>query len=185
MSMQQQAAPRPRRAEAPPAPPQRVQQNIVTFDRAEPAPAAARAETVPPAAVGGPVEAGAAKSTVMMKAVRLAPARWRISSQGELERSLDAGANWQIVPIQKGAAFRAVSALDTEIWAGGAAGALYHSTDGGQSWTRVVPRAGETVLRADIARVDFTDPLRGIVATGSGETWVTADGGRTWTVRRP
>lgn len=180
LSMAQQAAPAPRRAQAAPpaAPSQGTQQNMVTADRAEAvAPAASTASTVDIPA----------KGAVMMKSsvVRVAPARWRVSDKGKVERSLDSGATWSVLPVQGGASFRAVSAVENDVWAGGAAGALYHSADGGQTWTRVVPRTAESALTSDITRVEFTDTSRGVVATASGETWITADAGRTWTARRP
>ena len=37
--------------------------------------------------------------------------------------------------------FRALAANDSDIWVGGAAGALYHSSDAGQHWIRVYPAA--------------------------------------------
>lgn len=169
LSMSQQAAPAAQAAptQAPPSP-ARVRQNVVA-DRDEAVATATSAEV------------SAAKSTVMRKAAaeRVLPARWRISSEGKVERSLNAGGSWQVVPVHEGARFRAVSAIEGDVWAGGVAGALYHSANGGQSWVRVA------FASSDISRVEFTDRLHGIVTTASGETWITADGGRTWTPRQP
>ncbi len=81
--------------------------------------------------------------------------------------------------------FRAVSAVGDDIWAGGAGGALFHSSNGGQSWTRVVPHSDSITLSSDIVRVEFSGLSRGVVTAASGETWLTTDGGLTWTVRRP
>ncbi|HET6348268.1 MAG TPA: YCF48-related protein, partial [Candidatus Krumholzibacteria bacterium] len=66
-------------------------------------------------------------------------------------------------------------------------GLLYHTTDGGASWSVATPPAsGNTSLYV----VDFLDPLHGAVATTLGEDhffnpapptcFVTADGGATW-----
>jgi hypothetical protein len=76
--------------------------------------------------------------------------------------------------------FRAVSASGLEVWAGGSAGVLYHSSDGGQQWTRIVPFAFGTSLTGDIVGIAFTDPQHGKIQTSTFELWTTADGGQTW-----
>jgi Photosynthesis system II assembly factor YCF48/Putative zinc-finger len=189
LSMAQQDAPAGRAPRAAPASPppmrakqaqqgaQQTQQNIVAADSAEAVASVPTASTVPATVANGAVMM---KSSVM----RTSPARWRVSSEGNVEQSLDAGGSWRVVPVRGEASFRAISAVGSDIWAGGVAGALYHSTDGGQNWTRVFPRWRDVVLTADIARVEFTDGSKGAVTTASGESWVTADGGRTWTARR-
>jgi len=80
------------------------------------------------------------------------------------------------------AIFRAlsVSSNPSEVWAGGSSGALYHTVDGGSSWTRVVPSEAGVTLTGDIVGIQFSDPLKGTVTTSSAETWTTADGGQTW-----
>jgi hypothetical protein len=111
--------------------------------------------------------------------VRLTP-RWTLSSTGALQRSLDAGKTWETVPLGSTTVFRALSALDSEIWVGGSGGALYHSSDGGQQWVQVKPAADGKSLTADIVTVEFTDARHGKLATASGETWVTTDAGQSW-----
>ena len=76
--------------------------------------------------------------------------------------------------------FRAVSAAGAEVWAGGLSGVLYHSTDGGESWTRVVPAAAGVTLTGDIITVEFTDQQNGKLTTSHPETWTTADAGQSW-----
>jgi len=76
--------------------------------------------------------------------------------------------------------FRAVSAAGTEVWAGGVSGVLYHSSDGGRSWTRVVPAAAGATLTGDIITIEFTDPQNGKLTTSRPETWTTADAGQSW-----
>jgi hypothetical protein len=76
--------------------------------------------------------------------------------------------------------FRAVSANGPDVWAGGSGGALYHSTDAGGHWMRVVPSWSEVVLTDDIVSVQFADPQRGRILTSSSEIWTTADAGQTW-----
>jgi hypothetical protein len=76
--------------------------------------------------------------------------------------------------------FRAVSANGAEVWAGGAAALLYHSSDSGSHWTRIVPVDGNATLTGDVVAVEFSDSQNGKVSTSSPEVWTTADGGQTW-----
>ena len=76
--------------------------------------------------------------------------------------------------------FRAVSAAGADVWAGGVSGVLYHSSDGGESWTRVVPAAAGVTLTGDIITVEFTDQQNGKLTTSHPEAWTTADGGQSW-----
>jgi hypothetical protein len=106
--------------------------------------------------------------------------RWTLSSDGTLQRSLDSGHSWQTVTVAHGARFRALAANKLDIWVGGLAGALYHSADAGQHWTKVQPVADGEPLIGDIIGVEFTDPAHGKVTTSSQESWTTADAGETW-----
>jgi hypothetical protein len=76
--------------------------------------------------------------------------------------------------------FWALAAAGAEVWAGGSGGALYHSADAGNHWTRVVPAAAGTMLTGDITSLDFPDPQHGKLATTTTEVWTTSDGGQTW-----
>jgi len=76
--------------------------------------------------------------------------------------------------------FRAVSAAGLEVWAGGSAGTLYHSADGGNNWTLVAPMSAGTILAGDVIGIEFSDAQHGRVTTSSAEVWTTADGGQTW-----
>jgi hypothetical protein len=76
--------------------------------------------------------------------------------------------------------FRAVAAAGSEVWAGGSAGALFHSLDGGNHWTPVVPASASTTLTGDILSIEFPDPLHGKLSTSTSETWSTSDDGATW-----
>ena len=100
---------------------------------------------------------------------------WSLSSNGDVQRSLDSGQTWQIVPVAEGSSFRAISSVGTDIWVGGSAGALYHSADSGRSWTKVDP-----VSTDDITRIEFSDPQNGLLNTANGQVWSTSDGGRSW-----
>ena len=99
---------------------------------------------------------------------------------GQVQRSLDGGQTWGVVPIAEGVSFRAVFAAGDGVWAGGSNGALYHSSDGGDHWTRV--RVGDDAgeISGDIVAINFSDTDHGRVTTSDGVTWMTADGGRHW-----
>ena len=92
---------------------------------------------------------------------------------------MDAGKTWQKITVDH-AAFRAVSALDPDVWAGAAGGVLYHSVDAGEHWTRIKPAVNGSSLTADIVSLEFTDTQQGKLTTVNGETWTTTDAGRTW-----
>jgi hypothetical protein len=76
--------------------------------------------------------------------------------------------------------FRAISAAGLEVWAGGSAGVLYHSADGGQQWTRVVLSASGIPLTGDIVGIAFNDSQHGQITTSTHELWTTSDAGQTW-----
>jgi len=148
-----------------------------------------------PQASGGPVLASSAPVP-----------RWTINSTGGLERSLDQGTTWQVVnlnanpmyftaatsvqspgstsraKVQKDAfpVFRAVAASGVDVWAGGTGGALYHSQDAGDHWTRVVPTSSRAILTGDIISLEFSDMEHGKVSTSNAEVWNTTDNGQTW-----
>jgi photosystem II stability/assembly factor-like uncharacterized protein len=76
--------------------------------------------------------------------------------------------------------FRAVTAMGSDVWAGGANGLLYHSIDSGAHWLRVLPTAAGISLTGDIVTVEFFDLQHGKIATATAEVWTTADAGLTW-----
>jgi hypothetical protein len=82
--------------------------------------------------------------------------------------------------------FRAlsVSSNAAEVWAGGSAGALYHTLDGGNLWVRVVPSAAGVVLSGDIVSIRFSSAQTGAVTTSNAEVWTTNDDGQTWQKQR-
>ena len=106
--------------------------------------------------------------------------RWTISSDGQLQHSLDSGKTWQPIAVADKATFRALSANGPDLWVGGADGLLYHSTDSGGHWILVKPMCEGATLTASIAAIEFADPQHGKLTTATGETWLTADAGQTW-----
>jgi photosystem II stability/assembly factor-like uncharacterized protein len=112
------------------------------------------------------------------------PTRWTVSPDGStLLRSTDEGRSWDAVNVASNVVLRAVAALGPEIWAGGKAGVLYHSSDLGQHWTQVKPTVNGVVLTADIMSIEFPDPELGKLTTSEGKVWTTSDGGKTWQVQ--
>jgi len=125
--------------------------------------------------VGG--VAGAAAGSVAV--VRVQP-QWTLTGDGVPQRSDDSGHTWQKFPVDASVQFRALYADQKEVWVGGPAGVLYHSSDSGEHWTRVRPTDRENTLSADIARIDFRDALDGDITTAQGRIWSTSDGGVNW-----
>jgi hypothetical protein len=159
-----------------PAAEQRATQQV------RPAPPQATDAVSVPAAVGGPTKA--ARAPLAKAMVAGAIPRWRVSTEGAVERSIDGGRIWLSMRVaEERVTFRSVSSVDHDAWAGGAGGALYHSADDGRTWTRVTVKAFDMVLATDIARVEFTDAQHGSVTTTTGATWVTSDAGATWSLR--
>ena len=76
--------------------------------------------------------------------------------------------------------FRAVAAFGNEVWAGGSAAMLYHSSDSGVHWARIIPSERGAMLTGDISSIEFSDSQHGAITTSTGDVWITADGGRTW-----
>jgi photosystem II stability/assembly factor-like uncharacterized protein len=104
----------------------------------------------------------------------VSPVSWSLSPNGDVQRSLDSGRTWQSLTVA-GSPFRAINALGNDIWVGGNAGALYHSADAGQSWTKISP-----VSTDDVTHIEFSDAQNGLLNTANGEVWTTSDGGRSW-----
>jgi hypothetical protein len=168
----------------------RAQSDLDRMSVARAGPAANARATTTGVSVGGAAsqmssESAAVTGGPLMKAAASVSPHWRLSSEGALERSTDAGRTWQLVRVAAPPpTLRSFSTLGHDIWAGGAGGALYHSADNGRTWTRVTAKAGDVVLVSDIVRVEFTDAQHGALLTVSGETWTTGDAGLTWSVRR-
>jgi hypothetical protein len=85
---------------------------------------------------------------------------------------------------QPNPAFLAVTAIDSEVWAGGSAATLFHSGDSGAHWRRVLPSSAGAVLTGDITAIEFPDQQHGRVRTSAGEVWDTADNGQTWSLQQ-
>ena len=135
-----------------------------------------RARNAAPA--GGFTESRKVSSTSAAMSPASATMRWVITAEGHVQRSLDSGSTWKSVKLDNHIRFRTVAASGSDVWAGGEVGALYHSFDSGDHWTRASLPA--ELSSATIVRVEFTSTQHGTLTTSSGETWVTPDSGATW-----
>jgi Photosynthesis system II assembly factor YCF48/Putative zinc-finger len=158
--------------------------------------------------VGVVATKGAATAQAVSGMLRAAP-RWSIGADGALLRSFDAGNTWVYVNVnsepaanrskvarsaentyesnkskvkaQLNLVFRAVVANGSDVWAGGSAAMLYHSSDSGAHWTRELSSSSGAALTGDITSIEFSDSQHGRIVTSTGEVWITSDDGQTWT----
>ena len=107
-----------------------------------------------------------------------AGAQWSLA-EGKLQRSLDAGATWQIV-LQLQHPLLAYGARGSDVWAGGQSGTLFHSTDGGATWAMIQASTRVGALAADIVGIDVRGPAEIVLSTSNNQSWTTADAGKTW-----
>ena len=104
--------------------------------------------------------------------------QWSLA-EGKLQRSLDAGATWQVV-LQLQHPLLAYGARGIDIWAGGQAGTLFHSADSGATWAMIQPSTKAGTLAGDIVGIDVRGPAEIVLTTRNNESWTTADSGKTW-----
>lgn len=101
---------------------------------------------------------------------------WKVSDAGRLQKSTTCGDGWIDVSFDVPVFVRVMHSAANNIWVGGNGGALYHSEDAGEHWSRVsVP-----TLKDDIVAIAFATPVHGRLATADGAAWATNDGGITW-----
>jgi photosystem II stability/assembly factor-like uncharacterized protein len=112
------------------------------------------------------------------KASKDIAAQWSLT-QGKLQRSVDAGASWQIA-LQIEHPLLSFGARGGDVWAGGQGGTLFHSTDSGTTWTMVQPSTKSESLTSDIVAIEVRGPAEIVISTSSNESWSTADAGKTW-----
>jgi hypothetical protein len=116
-------------------------------------------------------------------------ARWEICRlfddrqrvQGHLCQ-VSADGTRRAVTIDPSAELLAVASRGAEVWAGGAAGALYSSTDNGLHWRRSIVSATGTgqnrplAFTESIVAIDLNIPGQVRIATSTGETWILQGG---------
>jgi len=106
------------------------------------------------------------------------PAQWAIRGN-ELQRSLDAGVAWKTV-LHSDRPLLCYAASGNDIWAGGSGGNLFHSANGGITWSQVYPSAQQQTLSDDVTHIDIYSPSQLVLSTSNHQSWSTADGGKTW-----
>jgi photosystem II stability/assembly factor-like uncharacterized protein len=95
-----------------------------------------------------------------------------------VERSFGEGV-WQKVLTDEKTKMRVVSVSNSEVWVGGDNARLYHSADGGDTWSAVMLPVKNGRDHA-IAHISFQTRQAGVVQADDGTSWSTADGGVSW-----
>jgi hypothetical protein len=145
------------------------------------APAApARSSGADTAAKVSPPQAQSQMNSLRQADAAAVPSLWKLSPDGSPLRSTDDARSWQVIPVQPGVHFRVVNTIGDEVWLGGSAGELFHSSDRGETWSKVEPAYAGAKLNSDIAGIAFRDAQNGALKTADGQTWTTSDGGKTW-----
>jgi hypothetical protein len=117
---------------------------------------------------------------------------WTITG-GVLQRSLDGGQSWQEA-LHPHHPLLCYAPYGRDIWAGGQAGTLFHSADGGLTWAQVQPSTKGQQLTSDITHIELQGiPLHGnnqlgntprpaqiVLSTSNNDVWSSRDGGTTW-----
>jgi len=117
---------------------------------------------------------------------------WTIT-EGVLQRSLDSGQSWQDALRPKNPLL-CYAPYGKDVWAGGQAGTLFHSVDGGLTWTQVQPSQKGQQLTSDVIRIELQGsnlqgdnqpgntarPTQIVLSTSNNDIWSSIDGGTTW-----
>ncbi|MBV8551874.1 MAG: zf-HC2 domain-containing protein [Acidobacteriaceae bacterium] len=106
---------------------------------------------------------------------------WSLEVQpNALQKSEDGGKTWHSVHVDDHARLDALSSAGTDVWVGGADGALFHSADDGLHWASVIVADETTRLTGTITRIDAIDANSIRLRANPGGYWVTSDGGLHW-----
>jgi photosystem II stability/assembly factor-like uncharacterized protein len=93
------------------------------------------------------------------------------------------GLSWQLTTTGSTATLRGLSAVDGRTaWAGGSAGTILRTTNGGRTWQNVAPPNTSDLQFRDIEAFDADHAVA--LSIGEGEAsrvYTTANGGRSWT----
>jgi hypothetical protein len=111
-------------------------------------------------------------------ATPIARPHWRINRQGQPERSYGRGP-WQAVLPTDAATMRVLATAVTDVWIGGENAQLYHSSDNGQTWSRIaLPEKNGPVH--SLAHIQIDSPADITIRASDATTWTTSNGGASW-----
>lgn len=104
---------------------------------------------------------------------------WKVTG-GKLMKS-SGQSQWEdAYPVASSAMeFSFVNARGNDVWAGGSHASLIHSRDGGHTWETIA--LGENAGGTIVSIIAGTMSVQ--VKTSDNQTWSSADGGKTWTLR--
>jgi len=152
------------------------------------------AQTPSPKPSGSPAAAGSQAEVAQLEvtsraALAMKPAtpsaklraqtiNWTIAD-GKLQRSFDGGHSWQVA-ARADRALLCYANRGREVWAGGQAGTLLHSSDNGATWSAVTVSSNGQSLNSDVIHLELPLPQRIVFSTESHETWSSSDDGKTW-----
>jgi len=137
-----------------------------------------------PVARGHAAEAGpqtTAESNAVMLTTKSGPlVLWR-AVNGELQNNPAAGSKkWQDQHPASNIYWTSVAALGEQVWAGGKSGVLYHSSDNGQSWTKVSLTGDDIIPLGDVTTITISSPALIDVVLSTGDDWQTTDAGKSF-----
>jgi len=119
----------------------------------------------------------------VVRTMSLKPNVMWVIRAGVLERSLDGGQNWQTA-VKADRVLLCYATRGQEVWAGGQAGTLMHSTDGGATWSAVKVSLKDQPLTSDVARIELPQGTTEVVLPTTAQgTWISDDGGKTWATK--
>jgi hypothetical protein len=103
------------------------------------------------------------------------PAIWKVLG-GKLVKSSGPG-QWEEAYPGASFQFAIVSARGNEVWAGGTQASIIHSRDGGKTWE--APKLGDSAS-GSIVSILFNGSIIQL-KTSDNQSWLSSDGGKTWT----
>jgi hypothetical protein len=149
--------------------------------RAKPAPGETSVEvgTQKPSAQAQTVmQAGETSSPTVPAAVLKQTPQWTVE-EGVLKRSVDGGRSWQKT-VQTEHVLLCYATRGRQVWAGGEAGTLLYSGDGGSSWNTIAIAFQGQALNSNITNIDVQASSVIALTTSNDGIWTSPDGGKTW-----
>ncbi|HET9399329.1 MAG TPA: zf-HC2 domain-containing protein [Candidatus Acidoferrales bacterium] len=146
---------------------------------------AAREQAVSPSARTSGVIGGGELFGTNAATILISPANgdmvWRIGPRGRIERSTDSGNTWRATPAGVTADLLAGSApASGVVWIVGKSGTILRTTDGGAHWTQPKSPSFGSEQAPDWSSVVATDADHATISSLTGQSFITTDGGATW-----